>query len=406
MPNSKPISLLSWLVILLSFIGLFLSAWILLPASTMTLLILAVGAPELCPWLLLLNIIALVLAGGLRYRPKIKLIACIASLIGILICGWELASIQPTQTQMALAIEQGLGKDYLEKIPRNIKLQMRSTPFSFADSFQGIPTGKTRHLTNIPLTDTSSAGIPLANPLTMEIYQPPQKGVYPAVVVIYGGAWRSGSPALNSDFNKYMAARGYTVFAIDYRHAPQHRFPAQLDDVRAAINFIRQHASEYEANPQRIALLGRSSGAHLAMLAAYQPDAPPIRAVVSYYGPVNLTEGYNTPPRPDPINTRAVLEAFLGGSPQQIPKLYQNASPINYVNRSVAPTLLIYGSRDRVVEAKYGRQIFKGLRNFGNKAILLEIPWAEHSFDTIFNGVSNQLALYYTERFLAWALTS
>lgn len=397
MPNSKR-TILSWLAILLSSTGLFLSAWIVLPAPTMTLLVLGVGTPEVSPWLLLLNITALLLAWFIR--PRIKLIACIASLVGILICGWLLVNIQPTQAQMARAMEQGLGKDYLEKIPLNAKLQMRSTPFTFANSFGGIPKSKVRHLTDISFT--TSADIPLK----MEIYQPPEKGIYPALVVIYGGAWRSGNPAVNRDFSQYMAARGYTVFAIDYRHTPKYRFPAQLDDVRAAISFIRQHASEYEANPQRMALLGRSSGAHLAMLAAYQPDAPPINAVVSYYGPVNLTQGYNTPPRPDPINTRAVLEAFLGGSPQQVPNQYKNASPINYVNRSVAPTLLIYGSRDNVVEAKYGRQIYEGLRNFGNKAILLEIPWAEHSFDSVFNGVSNQLALYYTERFLAWALSS
>jgi acetyl esterase/lipase len=397
MPSSKRI-ILSWLAVLLSSTGLFLSAWILLPAPTMTLLVLGVGAPEISPWLLLLNIVALLLAWFVR--SKIKVITCIASLTGILICGWVLVGIQPTQTQMALAMEQGLGKDYLEKIPLNAKLQMRSTPFTFADSFQGISLGQIRHLTDISFNNSADI------PLKMEIYQPAQKGIYPALVVIYGGAWRTGNPALNSDFSKYMAARGYTVFAIDYRHAPKYRFPAQLDDVRAAISFIRQHASEYEANPQRMALLGRSSGGHLAMLAAYQPDAPPLQAVVSYYGPVNLTQGYNTPPRPDPINSRAVLESFLGGSPQQVPSQYKNASPINYANRSVAPTLLVYGSRDHVVEAKYGRQMYEGLRNSGNKAILLEIPWAEHAFDTVFNGVSNQLALYYTERFLAWALSS
>ena len=201
-----------------------------------------------------------------------------------------------------------------------------------------------------------------------------------------------------------MAARGYTVFAIDYRHAPRYRFPSQLNDVQAAITFIRQHASKYEADPERLAVLGRSSGAHLAMLAAYQADAPPIRAVVNYYGPVNLTTGYLEPPRPDPLNVRALLRAFLGGSPKELPKQYQVASPVNYVKPQLPPTLLVYGSRDHVVQARFGRQMHEHLRSVGNTAILLEIPWAEHAFDAIFQGVSNQLALYYTERFLAWAL--
>lgn len=201
-----------------------------------------------------------------------------------------------------------------------------------------------------------------------------------------------------------MAARGYIVFAIDYRHAPHYRFPNQLHDVQAAITFIRQHTNEYEADTERLAVLGRSSGAHLAMLAAYQPDAPPLRAVVNYYGPVNLTSGYVDPPRPDPLNIRALLRTFLGGSPGEIPQQYQVASPVNYVTPQSPPTLLVYGSRDHVVQARFEGQMYKQLRSVGNTPILLEIPWAEHAFDAIFYGVSNQLTLYYTEHFLAWAL--
>jgi acetyl esterase/lipase len=295
-------------------------------------------------------------------------------------------------------IQRQLGKDYLNQIPVEARAVMRSTPISFIDSFRGISKGKTRHLEGVNYN--VAPGIDLS----MEIYQPPEKGIYPALVVIYGGAWRSGSPKTYLDFNEYMAARGYTVFAIDYRHAPRYRHPVQLEDVVAGLNFIRQNAAKYEADAERVVLFGRSSGAHLAMLAAYNSNVLPVRGVINYYGPVNLTEGYNLPPRPDPINTRMVLEDFLGGSPQQQQDEYQVASPINYVNKKVAPTLLIYGSQDHVVEAKYGRQIYQGLQKEGDTAVLLEIPWAEHGFDAVFNGVSNQLALYYTERFLAWAV--
>jgi acetyl esterase/lipase len=201
-----------------------------------------------------------------------------------------------------------------------------------------------------------------------------------------------------------MAARGYTIFAIDYRHAPRYRFPAQLDDVRAALDFIRQNAVKYEAQPDRIAILGRSAGGHLAMLAAYQPDALPVQAVVSYYGPFNLTQGYKDPPQPDPLNVRALLSAFLGGSPEQLPQQYIKASPASYVTRKLPPTLLIHGSRDHIVEVRFAQDMYQRLQAVGTSSILLEIPWAEHAFDAIFSGPSNQLALYYTERFLAWAL--
>lgn len=229
-------------------------------------------------------------------------------------------------------------------------------------------------------------------------------GKYPAIVVIYGGAWQSGEPGYYPNFSRYLAAQGYTVFAIDYRHAPRYQFPAQLDDVRTALTFIRQHADEYEADVEQMALIGRSAGAHLAMLAAYQPDALPVQAVISYYGPTDLAAAYVDPPRPDPLDIRSVLETFLGGSPDELLGQYRLASPISYVTRSLPPTLLIHGSRDNIVEAKFARRLLDRLHTTNTPAALLEIPWAGHSFDAVFQGLSNQLALYYTERFLASTL--
>ncbi|MHC5767998.1 MAG: alpha/beta hydrolase fold domain-containing protein [Nostoc sp.] len=393
----KPKIFLSSLALLLSFASLFLSAWIILPAPNMFLLTLAVGAPEVSPWLLLLNLLFLLLSLFYIRHRKLQRLVCIFSLIGLLTCGWVLVNIPPTQMQMAKAMKQGLGANYLEQIPVKVRAKMQTHSFDLANFFRGIPLGKTRHQKDILFA--SPGGVPLK----MEVYQPSEVGKYPAVVVIYGGAWQYGNTHANSEFNQYIANQGYTVFAIDYRHAPQYQFPSQLDDVRTALNFIRKHAAEYEADSERMVLLGRSAGAHLAMLAAYEPDAPPIRAVVNYYGPVNLTEGYKTPPNPDPINSRAVLKAFLGGSLEELPNRYQIASPINYLTHPLPPTLLIYGSRDHLVQARFGRQMYERLHD-GNTAVFLEIPWAEHAFDAVFNGVSNQLALYYTERFLAWAL--
>ncbi|MEH1864081.1 MAG: alpha/beta hydrolase [Nostoc sp.] len=394
----KPQIVFSWLVLLLSFTSLFLSSWILLPAPNMSLLTLAVGAPEVSPWLLLLNLFSLLLSFFYIRRYKIRRLASIFSSIGLLICAWVLANIPLTQMQMDKAMKQGLGTHYLEQIPVQVRAKMQTHPFDLVNSFRGIALSKIRYQKDILFA--SPAGVPLK----MEVYQPPQVGKYPAVVVIYGGAWQYGNPHANSEFNQYIAHQGYTVFAIDYRHAPKYEFPTQLDDVRTALNFIRKNAATYEADPERMVLIGRSAGAHLAMLAAYQTDAPPIRAVINYYGPVNLTEGYKTPPVPDPINTRAVLKAFLGGSLEELPNQYEIASPINYLTHSLPPTLLIYGSRDHLVEARFGRQMYERLHDSGNTAVFLQIPWAEHAFDAVFNGVSNQLALYYTERFLAWAL--
>jgi acetyl esterase/lipase len=198
-----------------------------------------------------------------------------------------------------------------------------------------------------------------------------------------------------------MAAQGYSVIAIDYRHAPKYKFPAQLEDVRAALQYIQAHADNLEVDTERMAVMGRSAGGHLATLAAYQENAIPFRAVVSYYGPSDLTEGFHDPPFPNPINTHTVLRNFLGGTPDELSELYKQASPKSYVRPTLPPSLLIYGGRDHVVQSKFGRGLYSQLQATGNRAVWLEIPWAEHAFDAVFPGVSNQLALYYTERFIA-----
>jgi acetyl esterase/lipase len=387
----------SILGILLSTIGLFLSIWVVTPAPIYALLALAVGAPEVCHWLLLLNTTAFVILLFSIQSSWLQYVGLGMSVVGIILSILPFVQLPTAQQQIHLAMERQLGEDYAKTILKQ-EYFGRLSPFSLIDAFTGIDIGEIRYTPNIEFA------APDGVPLHLNVYRPPQAGKYPAIVVIHGGGWQSGSADANANFSRYMAARGYTVFAITYRYAPAYKFPAQLDDVRSALAFIKEHAAEYEADINRIALLGRSAGGQLAMLAGYQQNPLPVRAVISYYGPSNLAQGYREPPTPDPLNVRYVLEAFLGGTPDQVPEQYAKASPINYVNRPLPPTLLVHGSRDHITRISFPRKLFQSLQTSGNLAILLEIPWAEHAFDYIFNGPSNQLALYYTERFLAWAL--
>ncbi|AFY91753.1 alpha/beta hydrolase [Chamaesiphon minutus] len=392
-----------WLVGLLLFVGLFLSLWIIVPAPIFSLLPLSVGAPEISPGLLLLNIlvaIAIVTIFWLRGFRYWRLFLFTLSLSGLALglSARPLLQFSTVQQQAQAAIESSLGRDYLKNIPPEIMPKLRSQPLIIADIWRKIPIPKVR----------IDRAIPFANPdgvkLTMNIYRPLQVGKYPAIVSIYGGAWQRGSPDSDDTFNRYIAAQGYVVWAIDYRHAPAYRFPTQIEDVRSALTFIKKYGAENETDLDRVALIGRSAGAQLATLAAYQDPPLPIRAVVNYYGPVNLTAGYEDVPTPDPIESRATLRAFLGGTPQTVPELYRQASPINAVKPALPPSLLIYGGKDHIIESKYGKYLAQQLRSQGNRTIFIEIPWADHAFDAVFSGVSNQLALYYTERFLAWAL--
>jgi acetyl esterase/lipase len=392
-----------WLIGLLLLVGLFLSIWIILPAPIFSLLPFSVGAPEISPGLLILNgLVTVAIAIGFWLRgfryPKLFCGTLCLSGLALVLSASPLLQFSAVQQQAQAAIATSLGRDYLQAIPPALTAKMRPQPLVIADIWSGI---------SIPNVRVDRA-IPVANPdgiqLSMNIYRPLSVGKHPAIVSIYGGAWQRGTPDSDDTFNRYMAAQGYVVWAIDYRHAPTYQFPTQLEDVRSALMSVKQHAGEYETNLDRVAIIGRSAGSQLAMLAAYQDPPFPLRAVIDYYGPVNLTAGYENIPTPDPIESRATLRSFLGGTPQTVPALYRQASPINAVKPSLPASLLIYGGKDRIVEAKYGRNLAQQLRSQGNRVVFIELPWADHAFDAVFSGMSNQLALYYTERFLAWVL--
>ena len=388
-----------WLLpLLLSILGLFLSIWIVISAPTFWLLPLGVCAPELSPWLFMVNAIALVLAIVVN-KGWLSYFMVVCSLLGLGLSLLPSLQLPDTNQRFEQEMERALGKDYLNDIPQDLQSQMRSQVFAIADVFRGISTQEVR----------IDRGIVFASPdgveLKLNIYRPEKEGKYPALIVIYGGAWRSGTPDSYEQFSCYMAARGYSVITIDYRHAPEYKFPQQLEDVKTALEYIRDRAADLEIDLNKMAIMGRSAGGHLASLAAYQ-DVIPWQAVINYYGPTNLTEGYYDLPSPDPIDIQDVLENFLGGTPEEQLPEYQQASPINYIKPDLPPSLLIYPSRDRLVQAKFGRELYDKLIANDNTAILLEIPWAEHAFDAVFFGVSNQLVLYYTERFLAFTLNN
>ena len=384
-----------WVVpLLLGMLGFFLSLWIIIPAPTFSLLPLGVGAPEVSPWLIAINGSALVLTFFV-HKSWLSSLILICSLLGLLLSVLPLSQLSTTNSQWATEMETGLGTDYLQHVPQNLQAQMRPQPFILADVFRGIRQKEVR----------IQRGIIFASPdgvdLKLNIYRPLRIGKYPALMILYGGAWREGSPDDYETFSSYMAAQGYSVIALDYRHAPKYKFPAQLEDVQAALQYIQEHAANLEVDTERMAVMGRSAGGHLATLAAYQQDTSPWRAVISYYGPTDLTAGYHDPPFPNPIDIHTVLHNFLGGTPDELSEVYKQASPSSYVRPTLPPSLLIYGGRDHLVQAKFGRQLYSQLRATGNRAVWLEIPWAEHAFDAVFPGLSNQLALYYTERFIA-----
>lgn len=397
-------SMAKGMVRLAAAVTFFLSLWIVLPGPNLLFLRLAVGAPEVSP---LLGLIGLLLLALTLYQHRVPRRAqqhrAPRGLIAMLLATVLLSSLPLLQQPRALAEAERSMAIAFNPSSQSSGPSASYPPFSWLNFAHGIPLSTVRYRAHIPFAT------PAEQPLLLDLYQPPTVGKYPAVITIYGGSWRQGSPAESAQMSQYLAARGYVVAAIDYRHAPQHHFPAQLEDVQTALAFVRDRATDYEIDGDRIALLGWSAGAHLALLAGFQAKQP-IQGIVDYYGPVDLAAGYSDPPVPDPINSKQVLLALMGGTPRELPAAYAAASPITYANsatnpltdsaKSLPPTLLIYGGRDHLVEARFGKRLYDALIQSGNTAVWVKIPWAEHAFDKIFNGPSNQMALHFIERFL------
>jgi acetyl esterase/lipase len=247
--------------------------------------------------------------------------------------------------------------------------------------------------------------------LTLDVYLPETGGPHPAVVLVHGGAWKGGDKANHAGLGGQVARWGYAGFAINYRLAPDHPFPAAVADVQCAVAWVREHAAEYDVDPDRIALLGTSAGAHLAVLAGVAPEAPwepscgdpatdlRVQAVVSLFGPLDLAYHDQEDGGPRPVVT-----SFLGQPCQDVPDLCAAASPITYVSADVPPALLIHGTADDVVGHENSERMAAALQAAGAGVIYLPIEGAEHSFIFQFRTPEAQEALAAIEDFVAETL--
>jgi acetyl esterase/lipase len=237
--------------------------------------------------------------------------------------------------------------------------------------------------------------------LTLDIYQPGyDHGPLPGVIVVHGGDWQSGGNAEFLALNAYLAGRDYVVAAINYRFAARFPFPAGRDDVLAAIAYLKVYASEIGVDPTRLVLLGRSSGAQLALLTAYTANEPAIKGAISLYGPTDMRAQYDQPGFKGVFDTRHALETYLGGPPSKADDAYFAASPVNFVTSTSPATLLIHGMRDTIVPVDQSAELDGKLEQVGVKHLFIKLPWATHGCDKTFGGPCGQVATYAVERFL------
>jgi acetyl esterase/lipase len=219
-------------------------------------------------------------------------------------------------------------------------------------------------------------------------------------VVIHGGSWSSGDSKQLPELNSYLAKAGYNVAAINYRKAPQYQNPLPVIDVKNALTYLRAHADALNIDTNNFVLLGRSAGAQIALLAAYTLKDSGIKGVIDFYGPADMVWGYSKPASKLVMDSRGVMERYLGGTYQEAQKNYFASSPIEFVNKTSPPTLIIHGENDVLVAYEHSRRLNEKLGQVGVKHYWLKLPWATHGFDYNLHGPGGQLSTYAVRRFL------
>lgn len=237
--------------------------------------------------------------------------------------------------------------------------------------------------------------------LSLDIYRTesgPKKQA--CVLVIHGGGWDSGDRTQLSPLNIHLAKQGYTVAAIQYRLAPAYIFPAPVDDVYSAVDFLIAHAEQYGIDAEQFFFLGRSAGGQIAQIAACKSYRPYIKGVIAFYSPADLVWGYTIPTSKWIMDSNKVLGTYLGGRYEDVQQQYEDATVSNFVKPGLPPMLMLHGSADVLVAYEHNIRLMPFLKNAKIPHALVGLPWAVHGFDFNFNGFGGQISTYAIEYFL------
>jgi len=217
--------------------------------------------------------------------------------------------------------------------------------------------------------------------LTLDLYRPEEvSGLLPVIVCVHGGHWDAGGkercPAVT------LVQDGYAVASIDYRLTRTAPFPAQIEDCKAAVRWLRANASTYNLDPDRIGVWGYSAGGHLAALLGTSGGVPElegtgdnmqyssqVQAVCDVGGPADLLAMTNLGPR-----RISAIKGLLGGPLEKDQAKAIAASPIHYVSKDDPPFLIVHGEADRVVPVEQSQRLYEELRKAGVNATLKILP--------------------------------
>jgi acetyl esterase/lipase len=210
----------------------------------------------------------------------------------------------------------------------------------------------------------------------------------PLIVWVHGGAWLGGSkvpcPALR------FVNQGYAVASINYRLSQHAIFPAQIEDCKAAIRWLRANAAQYHIDPNRIGVWGASAGGHLVALLATTggvkefdvgPDAgvsSRVQVVCDFFGPTDFTKMSGFPSTMNHDAPDAPEAKLIGGPVQENKDKVQRANPITYVTKDDPPFLIVHGDKDPLVPHNQSELLYDALKQAGVEATLYTVPGGGH----------------------------
>ena len=209
----------------------------------------------------------------------------------------------------------------------------------------------------------------------LDLYLPaaPDKGPRPVIVRIHGGAWRHGDKTAQRSIGNYVK-QGYIGVAINYRFSQHAIFPAQIEDCKAAIRWLKAHANEYGIDPARIGVMGSSAGGHLAALLGATGDtkefdigenlsfSSSVCAVVDNYGPTDFLQIVDNP---FVAGRKSAVSQLLGGPISENADLAARANPIKYLSANDPPFLIMHGDADPLVPPSQSEALHQALVEAG-----------------------------------------
>ncbi len=268
---------------------------------------------------------------------------------------------------------------------------LAGAPFSVGALFHGGPA------------PVSAETMAYADGLELDFYRAVRGDARPApcVIVVHGGGWDGGERGEIPQFNYWLARRGYAVASISYRLAPKFTWPAQRDDILAAIAFLKAQAGRLGIDPSRLVLFGRSAGGNLVETTAYTVPDPAVRGVIALYAPADLNFAWAYAREDDVLKSPLLMRQFLGGTPETARAAYDGASAYFHVGKTVPPTLLMHGVLDTLVWHRQSERLEKKLAEAGVPHVFVSLPWATHAFEYNLSGPGGQLTTYAVEWFLA-----